>query len=168
MLKLQFLQRCLFCVHNFNCFSQTYQIPTMENGPDLTKRFHKELTDIQVKGFLLLHVRFLTLTNCSYNSRQFFLKEKPVAKKNKNVFLITQLGIKYTLIPQSKICVQYNCPAIYCIIVLKQKFENNILVANSVVPKPSLLGPQQIYKKKYSCLPPILFLDLLIIVYFAY
>ncbi len=28
---------------------QTYQIPTMKNGPDLAKRFHKELTDIQVE-----------------------------------------------------------------------------------------------------------------------
>lgn len=26
---------------------KTYQIPTMQNGPDVAKRFHKELTDIQ-------------------------------------------------------------------------------------------------------------------------
>lgn len=31
-------------------FSQTYQIPTMQNGPDLAKRFYKELTDIQVSA----------------------------------------------------------------------------------------------------------------------
>lgn len=28
---------------------QTFQIPTMENGPDLAKRFYRELTDIQVR-----------------------------------------------------------------------------------------------------------------------
>lgn len=27
-----------------------HQIPTMQNGPDLAKRFHKELTDIQVSA----------------------------------------------------------------------------------------------------------------------
>lgn len=31
-------------------FSQMYQIPTMQNGPDLAKRFYKELTDIQVRA----------------------------------------------------------------------------------------------------------------------
>lgn len=29
---------------------QTFQIPTMQNGPDLAKRFYRELTDIQVRG----------------------------------------------------------------------------------------------------------------------
>lgn len=29
---------------------QTFQIPTMQNGPDLAKRFYKELTDIQVRA----------------------------------------------------------------------------------------------------------------------
>lgn len=29
---------------------QMFQIPTMQNGPDLAKRFYKELTDIQVRG----------------------------------------------------------------------------------------------------------------------
>lgn len=28
---------------------QMFQIPTMQNGPDLAKRFYKELTDIQVR-----------------------------------------------------------------------------------------------------------------------
>lgn len=32
---------------------QTYQIPTMQNGPDLAKRFYKDLTDIQVRVLLL-------------------------------------------------------------------------------------------------------------------
>lgn len=34
----------------FFFFRQTYQIPTMKNGPDLAKRFYKELTDIQVRN----------------------------------------------------------------------------------------------------------------------
>lgn len=33
---------------------QTYQIPTMQNGPDLAKRFHKELTDMQVSRSALM------------------------------------------------------------------------------------------------------------------
>lgn len=34
--------------------SQTYHIPTMQNGPELAKRFYKELTDIQVSAGKLL------------------------------------------------------------------------------------------------------------------
>lgn len=36
--------------NNVNISSQMYQIPTMQNGPDLAKRFYKELTDIQVRA----------------------------------------------------------------------------------------------------------------------
>ena len=43
--KLLFL--CLF-TRASSTHSQTYQIPTMQNGPDLAKRFYKELTDMQV------------------------------------------------------------------------------------------------------------------------
>ncbi|GLD74111.1 branched-chain-amino-acid aminotransferase, cytosolic-like isoform X1 [Lates japonicus] len=39
---------CVVCpVGSLLYKGKTYQIPTMENGPDLAKRFHKELTDIQ-------------------------------------------------------------------------------------------------------------------------
>ncbi|TRY87807.1 hypothetical protein DNTS_015712 [Danionella cerebrum] len=39
---------CVVCpVGSLLYKGQTYQIPTMQNGPDLAKRFHKELTDIQ-------------------------------------------------------------------------------------------------------------------------
>uniref|UniRef100_A0A673HAD2 Branched-chain-amino-acid aminotransferase n=1 Tax=Sinocyclocheilus rhinocerous TaxID=307959 RepID=A0A673HAD2_9TELE len=39
---------CVVCpVGSLLYRGQTYQIPTMKNGPDLAKRFHKELTDIQ-------------------------------------------------------------------------------------------------------------------------
>ncbi|XP_053707056.1 branched-chain-amino-acid aminotransferase, mitochondrial isoform X2 [Synchiropus splendidus] len=39
---------CVVCpVGSLQYMGQTYQIPTMQNGPDLAKRFHKELTDIQ-------------------------------------------------------------------------------------------------------------------------
>uniref|UniRef100_A0A3P8X0P4 Branched-chain-amino-acid aminotransferase n=1 Tax=Cynoglossus semilaevis TaxID=244447 RepID=A0A3P8X0P4_CYNSE len=41
---------CVVCpVGSLLYKEKTYQIPTMENGPDLTKRFHKELTDIQTE-----------------------------------------------------------------------------------------------------------------------
>ncbi|XP_072298849.1 branched-chain-amino-acid aminotransferase, mitochondrial [Eucyclogobius newberryi] len=39
---------CVVCpVGSLLYKGQTFQIPTMENGPDLAKRFYKELTDIQ-------------------------------------------------------------------------------------------------------------------------
>ncbi|XP_054907792.1 branched-chain-amino-acid aminotransferase, mitochondrial isoform X2 [Poeciliopsis prolifica] len=39
---------CVVCpVGNLLYKGKTYQIPTMQNGPDLAKRFYKELTDIQ-------------------------------------------------------------------------------------------------------------------------
>lgn len=39
---------CVVCpVGSLLYKGQTYQIPTMQNGPDLAKRFYKELTDIQ-------------------------------------------------------------------------------------------------------------------------
>ncbi|XP_048847636.1 branched-chain-amino-acid aminotransferase, cytosolic-like isoform X1 [Brienomyrus brachyistius] len=39
---------CVVCpVGSLLYKGQTYEIPTMRNGPDLAKRFHKELTDIQ-------------------------------------------------------------------------------------------------------------------------
>ncbi|KAG7504864.1 branched-chain-amino-acid aminotransferase, cytosolic-like isoform X2 [Solea senegalensis] len=39
---------CVVCpVGSILYKGKTYPIPTMQNGPDLTKRFHKELTDIQ-------------------------------------------------------------------------------------------------------------------------
>lgn len=39
---------CVVCpVGSLLYKGKTYQIPTMQNGPDLAKRFHKELTDIQ-------------------------------------------------------------------------------------------------------------------------
>ncbi|XP_056309553.1 branched-chain-amino-acid aminotransferase, mitochondrial isoform X3 [Danio aesculapii] len=39
---------CVVCpVGSLLYKGQTYQIPTMKNGPDLAKRFHKDLTDIQ-------------------------------------------------------------------------------------------------------------------------
>ncbi|KAI2666319.1 Branched-chain-amino-acid aminotransferase, cytosolic [Labeo rohita] len=39
---------CVVCpVGSLLYRGQTYQIPTMKNGPDLAKRFYKELTDIQ-------------------------------------------------------------------------------------------------------------------------
>ncbi|XP_059382496.1 branched-chain-amino-acid aminotransferase, cytosolic-like isoform X2 [Carassius carassius] len=39
---------CVVCpVGSLLYRGQNYQIPTMKNGPDLAKRFHKELTDIQ-------------------------------------------------------------------------------------------------------------------------
>lgn len=39
---------CVVCpVGSLLYRGQTFQIPTMQNGPDLAKRFHKELTDIQ-------------------------------------------------------------------------------------------------------------------------
>ncbi|XP_034448446.1 branched-chain-amino-acid aminotransferase, cytosolic-like isoform X1 [Hippoglossus hippoglossus] len=39
---------CVVCpVGSLLYKGKTYQIPTMENGPDLAKRFYKELTDIQ-------------------------------------------------------------------------------------------------------------------------
>ncbi|XP_023269610.1 branched-chain-amino-acid aminotransferase, cytosolic-like isoform X1 [Seriola lalandi dorsalis] len=39
---------CVVCpVGSLLYRGKTYQIPTMQNGPDLAKRFHKELTDIQ-------------------------------------------------------------------------------------------------------------------------
>nr|XP_023654208.1 branched-chain-amino-acid aminotransferase, cytosolic-like isoform X2 [Paramormyrops kingsleyae] len=39
---------CVVCpVGSLLYKGQTYKIPTMSNGPDLAKRFHKELTDIQ-------------------------------------------------------------------------------------------------------------------------
>ncbi|CAF91454.1 unnamed protein product, partial [Tetraodon nigroviridis] len=40
---------CVVCpVGSLLYRGQTFQIPTMQNGPDLAKRFYKELTDIQV------------------------------------------------------------------------------------------------------------------------
>ncbi|XP_052347385.1 branched-chain-amino-acid aminotransferase, cytosolic isoform X1 [Oncorhynchus keta] len=39
---------CVVCpVGSLLYKGKTYQIPTMQNGPDLAKRFHKELTDMQ-------------------------------------------------------------------------------------------------------------------------
>uniref|UniRef100_A0A8C2WGD4 Branched-chain-amino-acid aminotransferase n=1 Tax=Cyclopterus lumpus TaxID=8103 RepID=A0A8C2WGD4_CYCLU len=39
---------CVVCpVGSLLYREESYQIPTMQNGPDLAKRFHKELTDIQ-------------------------------------------------------------------------------------------------------------------------
>lgn len=39
---------CVVCpVGSLLYRDKTYQIPTMQNGPDLAKRFHKELTDLQ-------------------------------------------------------------------------------------------------------------------------
>uniref|UniRef100_A0A3P8TXA2 Branched-chain-amino-acid aminotransferase, mitochondrial n=1 Tax=Amphiprion percula TaxID=161767 RepID=A0A3P8TXA2_AMPPE len=39
---------CVVCpVGSLLYKAKTYQIPTMQNGPDLAKRFHKELSDIQ-------------------------------------------------------------------------------------------------------------------------
>ncbi|KAM3598139.1 uncharacterized protein V6R79_014037 [Siganus canaliculatus] len=39
---------CVVCpVGSLLYKDKTYQIPTMQNGPDLAKRFHKDLTDIQ-------------------------------------------------------------------------------------------------------------------------
>ncbi|XP_056263103.1 branched-chain-amino-acid aminotransferase, cytosolic-like isoform X2 [Pseudoliparis swirei] len=39
---------CVVCpVGSLLYGEKTYEIPTMQNGPDLAKRFHKELTDIQ-------------------------------------------------------------------------------------------------------------------------
>ncbi|XP_035470821.2 branched-chain-amino-acid aminotransferase, mitochondrial [Scophthalmus maximus] len=39
---------CVVCpVGSLLYGGKTYQIPTMQNGPDMAKRFHKELTDIQ-------------------------------------------------------------------------------------------------------------------------
>ncbi|XP_036408556.1 branched-chain-amino-acid aminotransferase, mitochondrial [Megalops cyprinoides] len=39
---------CVVCpVGSLLYKGKTYEIPTMKNGPDLAKRFHKELTDIQ-------------------------------------------------------------------------------------------------------------------------
>uniref|UniRef100_A0A8D3A5B4 Branched-chain-amino-acid aminotransferase n=1 Tax=Scophthalmus maximus TaxID=52904 RepID=A0A8D3A5B4_SCOMX len=49
---------CVVCpVGSLLYGGKTYQIPTMQNGPDMAKRFHKELTDIQVCATtLMLHV----------------------------------------------------------------------------------------------------------------
>ncbi|MED6285516.1 Branched-chain-amino-acid aminotransferase, mitochondrial, partial [Characodon lateralis] len=39
---------CVVCpVETLLYKGKTYQVPTMQNGPDLAKRFFKELTDIQ-------------------------------------------------------------------------------------------------------------------------
>ncbi|MEE6483028.1 hypothetical protein FKM82_013410 [Ascaphus truei] len=46
---------CVVCPVHCILYEETkYHIPTMENGPDIAKRFFKELTDIQVKCFSLL------------------------------------------------------------------------------------------------------------------
>uniref|UniRef100_A0A673ZBB2 Branched-chain-amino-acid aminotransferase n=1 Tax=Salmo trutta TaxID=8032 RepID=A0A673ZBB2_SALTR len=46
---------CVVCpVGSLLYKGKTYQIPTMQNGPDLAKRFHKELTDMQVSRSALM------------------------------------------------------------------------------------------------------------------
>uniref|UniRef100_A0AAZ3QL77 Branched-chain-amino-acid aminotransferase, mitochondrial n=1 Tax=Oncorhynchus tshawytscha TaxID=74940 RepID=A0AAZ3QL77_ONCTS len=48
---------CVVCpVGSLLYKGKTYQIPTMQNGPDLAKRFHKELTDMQVSRSALMLV----------------------------------------------------------------------------------------------------------------
>uniref|UniRef100_A0A8C2WFZ2 Branched-chain-amino-acid aminotransferase n=1 Tax=Cyclopterus lumpus TaxID=8103 RepID=A0A8C2WFZ2_CYCLU len=45
---------CVVCpVGSLLYREESYQIPTMQNGPDLAKRFHKELTDIQVRARIM-------------------------------------------------------------------------------------------------------------------